>query len=268
MPAAVPSLADTILKLLPADGTPVLNRVVRVMLAREMERAIDPDAFFAALDLLQKKSRIGRLRGQGGQVFVLQSESNARSEPVKEPAEAWSEAQLMAPLRAYLEGAFRKGLDLPAEAACIIHDTSRIGQPGARWARPDFILVSAMRFRLMPGAQLDVHSFELKAEAGVTDLAVYEALAQTRFTHFGHLVWHLPDGSKAEAKLAEIEQQCEQHGVGLIRMRDPKRPDACEIMLDPERKTTLPTTVDGFLEARLMDEHRQDILRVIHGARR
>jgi hypothetical protein len=266
MPAADSSLSDAILKLLPIDGTPVLNRVVRVMLAREIEKAVDPDAFFTALDVLQKKGRIGRLRGQGGQVFVLQPERRARPEPEKEPSELWSEAQLMAPLRAYLEGAFRKGLDLPAEAACIIHDTSRIGQPGARWARPDFILVSAMRFRLMPGAQLDVHSFELKAEAGVTDLAVYEALAQTRFTHFGHLVWHLPEGSKAEAKLAEIEQQCEQHGVGLIRMRDPKRPDACEILLDPERKTTSPATVDGFLEARLTDEHRRDVLRVFNGA--
>jgi hypothetical protein len=266
MPASHPSLADIILKLLPPDGTPVLNRVVRTMLARELEKAIDPDAFFAALDVLQKKGRIGRLRGQGGQVFALQPESRVRAEPATEPAEAWSEVGLMEPLRAYLDGEFRKGLDLPAEAVCIVHDTSRIGQPGARWARPDFILVSAMRFRLMPGAQLDVHSFELKTETGVTDLAVYEALAQTRFTHFGHLVWHLPEGSKAEAKLAEIEQQCDQHGVGLIRMRDPKRPESCEILLDPERKPTLPATVDGFLEARLTDKHRQDILCAITGA--
>jgi hypothetical protein len=47
----------------------------------------------------------------------------------------------------------------------------------------------------MPGAQFDVYSFELKAEFGAIDLAVYEALAQTRFTHFGYLVWHLPDSS-------------------------------------------------------------------------
>jgi len=266
MPARNTSLPDTILKLLPPDGTPVLNRIVRTMLARQTEKVVDPDAFFAALDQLQDKGLIGRLRGQGGQVFVLSPESSAVLEPAKEPAETWREAELMEPLRAYLEGEFRKGLDLPTEAACIVHDTSRIGQPGARWARPDFILVSAMRFRLMPGAQLDVHSFELKTEAGVTDLAVYEALAQTRFTHFGHLVWHLRDGSKAEAKLTEIEQQCEQHGVGLIRMRDPKRPEAYEILLDPERKPTLPATVDGFLEARLMDNHRQDILRAITGA--
>ena len=58
-----------------------------------------------------------------------------------------------------------------------------------------------MRFKLLPGAQIDVHSFELKTETGATDLAVYEALAQTRFTHFGHLVWHLPKGSRARKSI-------------------------------------------------------------------
>jgi hypothetical protein len=124
----------------------------------------------------------------------------------------------MAPLRRFLEGAFQEGLDLPAGSICIVQDTSAMGPVRGRWARPDYILVSAMRFKLMPGSQIDVHSFELKTESGATDLAVYEALAQTRFTHFGHLVWHLPTNSKAEARLAEIEKQCEEHGIGLIRM--------------------------------------------------
>jgi hypothetical protein len=69
---------------------------------------------------------------------------------------------------------------------------------------PRLYPVSAMRFRLMPGSQVDVHSFELKTETGCTVQSVHEALAQTRFTHFGHLVWHLPDNSKAEARLAEM----------------------------------------------------------------
>ena len=132
-----------------------------------------------------------------------------------------------------------------------MEDTSSVGPRRGRWARPDFILVSAMQFNLMPGAQVDVHSFELKTESGANDLAVYEALAQTRFTHFGHLVWHLPDKSKAEARLPEIEQQCEEHGIGLIRMRDPNDIEGCEILLDPQRKATPPAIVEGFLEMRL-----------------
>jgi hypothetical protein len=116
-----------------------------------------------------------------------------------------------------------------------------------------------MRFKLMPGSQVDVHSFELKTESGCTVQAVHEALAQTRFTHFGHLVWHLPKNSKAEARLAEIEKHCDEHGVGLIRMRDPSAADAYEILLDPIRKRTLPSVVEGFLEARLSASQRQQL---------
>jgi hypothetical protein len=172
----------------------------------------------------------------------------------------------MAVLKRYLLGPFTKGLDLPASAACVVEDTSSVGPRRGRWARPDFILVSAMKFDLMPGAQVDVHSFELKTESGANDLAVYEALAQTRFTHFGHLVWHLPEKSESEARLAEIEQQCVQHGVGLIRIYDPENAEACEILVDPVRKTTLPAIVDGFLERRLNKDQRKALVRAINGS--
>jgi hypothetical protein len=122
-----------------------------------------------------------------------------------------------------------------------------------------------MRFKLLPGAQVDVHSFELKTESGGTVQAVHEALAQTRFTHFGHLVWHLPEGSKAEARLAEIEKQCDEHGIGLIRMRHPSNIEACEILLDPVRKMTLAIVVEGFLESRLSPDQRKILSRGLHG---
>lgn len=270
MPVSVDDIAKQMLALLPQDGTPVLNRVMRVMLARRLETAIDQDRYFEARDLLLKQGRIGIQRGQGGQVFLL-SEKAALPAPV-EPEDAldqesWTEAQLMKPLRAYLTQGFAKGLDLPKGAACIVQDTSAMGPRRGRWARPDFILVSAMKFNLMPGAQIDVHSFELKTEEGATDLAVYEALAQTRFTHFGHLVWHLPKNSGSEARLVEIEQQCEQHGIGLIRMCDPQDAEACEILVDPVRKATLPAIVDGFLEKRLSESQRKAIACAVNGAR-
>ncbi len=270
MPVSIDDIASQMLALLPTDGTPVLNRVMRVMLQRRLESEIDQDRYFEARDRLLKQGRVGIQRGQGGQIFLLPEKAALAAKP--EPPEAsentgWTEAELMGPLQDYLSGAFAKGLDLPKGAACIVQDTSTIGPRRGRWARPDFILVSAMKFSLMPGAQVDVHSFELKTESGASDLAVYEALAQTRFTHFGHLVWHLPEKSECEARLAEIAQQCEQHGVGLIRMRDPKHPQTSEILVDPIRKSTLPATVDGFLEKRLCEKQRKDIARAIDGAR-
>ena len=109
----------------------------------------------------------------------------------------------------------------------------------------------------MPGAQFDVYSFELKAEFGATDLAVYEALAQTRFTHFGYLVWHVPANSAALARLPEITAQCGQHGIGLIRIHDPEVDESFETILDPVRKARPPAAVDGFLEQRLEEDEVQ-----------
>lgn len=167
----------------------------------------------------------------------------------------------------YLAGPFREGLDLPKGSLCLVQDTSGIGPSRGRWARPDYILVSAMRFRLLPGSQVDVHSFELKTETGCDVLAVHECLAQTRFTHFGHLVWHLPEGSRAEARLDEIEAHCAAHGVGLIRIRDPDEAGTGEILVDPQRKPTLAATVDGFLEARLTPAGRRKLEAALGGAR-
>jgi hypothetical protein len=258
-------LAHHILPLLPQDGTPVLNRVMRVMLSRQLEIQIEPDLYFAARDLLLENGKIGRLRGQSGQIFLAALNSSQPS--TAEPAEPWPETKLMQPLRTCLEGAFRDGLDLPGDGIGIVQSTSALGPAKGRWARPDFILVSAMRFKFLPGAQVDVHSFELKTETGGSVLAVHEALAQTRFTHFGHLVWHLPEGSKSEMRLAEIEDHCGEHGIGLIRMRDPSAKAGCEILIDPVRKSTLSMAIEGFLEARLSAEQKNILARAVHGHR-
>jgi hypothetical protein len=259
-------IAQRILALLPTDGAPVLNRVMRVMLSRDLRVPVSAESFFEARDLLFQQGKVGRLRGQGGQLFLVQRLPSTDEEQSSGASpQEWTEAELMGPLRHFLEGPFQEGLDLPKGSTCIVHDTSQVGPALGRWARPDFILVTAMKFKIMPGSQIDVHSFELKTETGATDLAVYEALAQTRFTHFGHLVWHLPKNSKAEARLADIEQQCDEHGIGLIRIFEPSHPDESEILLDPIRKQTLAAAVDGFLESRLTAEHCEHLRRARRG---
>jgi hypothetical protein len=254
-------VAERLKSLLPPDGTPVLNRVLRLMLSRDFGQTVSDELYEKARDQLFDTGQIGRLRGQGGQVFLAKSENGKSPEvaPI-DTKSGFSESELMPHLERYLNGTFQKELDLPVHGKWLVKDTSRVGPPLGRWARPDFILITAMRFRIMPGAQLDVYSFELKAEFGATDLAVYEALAQTRFTHFGYLVWHAPENSTALARLPEITAQCGQHGVGLIRIRDPEDDKSFETILDPVRKATQAAAVDGFLEQRL-DEKELGLLR-------
>ena len=267
MSVTAEEVAQHVLKLLPPDGTPVLNRVMRVMLTRKLAKPIPAEIYFGACDQLVEKSLIGRSRGQNGHIFFTSKIEITSASAAPAPADRWSEARLMQPLNRYLEGPFKAGLGLSEEGICLVRDTSRMGPSLGRWARPDFIAVSAVRFNLVPGCQLDIHSFELKSETGATDLAVYEALAQTRFTHFGHLVWHLPAGSTAEIRLPDITSQCEEHGVGLIRMCDPEDTESSVILVDPVRKATLWSVVDAFLESRLNDKDQAELKRVIAGSR-
>lgn len=259
---SIVTLADRLLELLPEDGSPVLNRVLRTMLARAVETPVRPELYFATVDKLASEGRVGRSRGQGGKLFLT------LSEPPSSPAvieEVWAEAKLMAPLNEYLNGPFKTALDLPEGSTWLAVDTSAIGPRSGQWARPDFVAVSVMRFQLLPGRQVAVHSFELKTETGGTVQAVHETLAQTRFTHFGHLVWHLPIGSKSEARLPEVAGQCETHGIGLIIIRNPSDLESWEIRLDPVARNTTQATVDAFLLSRLSELHIQLVQRAVFG---
>jgi hypothetical protein len=90
------------------------------MLSRAFQRPIEPELYFEARDILLKKNQIGRLRGQGGQLFL----ETVATAP-KLVGDVRAEHELMEPLRRYLMGPFRKGLDLPNDGACIVQDTSR-----------------------------------------------------------------------------------------------------------------------------------------------
>ena len=54
MPVSIDDIAEQMLALLPDDGTPVLNRVMRVMLSRALATRVDQDQYFEARDLLLK----------------------------------------------------------------------------------------------------------------------------------------------------------------------------------------------------------------------
>lgn len=252
-------LAKNIVALLPEDGTLVANRIVRTMLARQLEQRIEVGQYFDALDQLAKNGIIGRARGNGGSIFLAASTEDVVPVTVKPMEGEWSEARLMLPLKQFLETSFPQSLDLPRAARIFVADTSTAGPRTGQWVRPDFVFISVMPFQLLPGQQVDVHSIELKAEAGGSVQAVHEALAQTRFTNFGHLFWHLPEGSRFGARLPEIESQCDAHGIGLVIIKDPKDRSCWEIKLDARQKHATPATIDAFLLSRLSPVHREKL---------
>jgi len=251
-----------ILNLLPPDGAAVLNRVLMALIGRRLGDRIGSDLYFAAVDALSALDAIGRLRGQGGKIYRV------AVIPQFDPAAlaiAWPEPKLMPSLGKFLKTVFWRGLDLPRNHTYKVVDTSMHG-PQEKWGRPDFTVVSVTPMRVLPMPQLDVHAFELKAEPAADITSVHQALAQTRMTHFGNLVWHLPEGSPHEARFAGVLEQCRLHGVGLILIRDPDVVETWSIEVEPVRQATAPTDVDSFLAARLSEADCIDIKRALAGA--
>lgn len=242
-------IAKTIFDQLPDDGTPVSNRIMRILLSRQLGAVVTTNAYFKARDQLAENGQIGRQRGRGGQIFRLQpTRDDERSDSI---AEDIAEAALMAPLANFLTSSFIPNLDLPTRSESCVEDTSQSQGRKGIWLNPDFIVVTASRFRLVPDVQLDVHAFELKPCSKGSLQAVAQAVAQTRFAHFAHLVWHLPPNNRFESRLEEIENYCEHQGVGLILMRNPHSLEGFEVRVDPERKPTSAAAIEAFLEQRL-----------------
>jgi hypothetical protein len=231
------------------------------LIGRRLGVRIEAETYFSAVDTLAAAEIGVRQRGQGGKI--------ARATPVPRTlatdASAWPEAKLMPSLAKYLKTIFWRGLDLPPGFLWKVADTSIHG-PQEKWGRPDFTAISIVPLKLLGRAEVEVYSFELKAELGADLTSVHQALAQTRKTHFGYLVWHLPDGSSQAAKLASVTEQCRRHGIGLILIREPDLVETWSIEIDPERQPTPLAEIDEFLAARLSQADRDEVRRHLCGA--
>lgn len=259
---ALDTIGEELLRLLPRDGGSIPNRAALAMLSKRLGMPIATDAYFQARDRLLVKGLVGRVRGQGGSIYLVGETSSGSVEPDEPIDTGIPERELMSPLHTALKTSFRATLDLPREAPDpIIEDISTRGPKKGVWARPDFVFVSVSKFAVLPGAHVDVHVFELKNEAGAGVRAVHEALAQARFANFAHLVWYLPEGSSREAELEEIVTHCGLHGVGFCRM---KTLGTLEVLQDAKRTITTPLEVDGFLESRLSPPNRDALRRAIN----
>jgi hypothetical protein len=255
------TIEQHILALLPEDGSPVLNRAMMALIGRRLAAPVEPATYFSALDTLAAGEIIVRQRGQGGKI--------ARATPVQRAPiigeMAWPEAKLMPSLGKYLRTLFWRSLDLPAGFDWKVVDTSVHG-PQEKWSRPDFTAISIVPLKVLGRAEVNVYSFELKAEQGADLTSVHQALAQARKTHFGYLVWHLPENSSQAAKLANLAEQCSRYGIGLILIRDPDLVETWSIEVDPERQPTSLADIDEFLAARLSPADCEEIKQRLCGA--
>jgi hypothetical protein len=167
------TIEQQILALLPEDGSPVLNRAMMALIGRRLAAPVEPATYFSALDTLAAGEIIVRQRGQGGKIAraTLMQRTSAIGEI------AWPETKLMPSLGRYLETLFWRSLDLPGGFYWNVVDTSVHG-PQEKWGRPDFTAISIVPLKVLGRAEVNVYSFELKAQQGADLTSVHQALAQ------------------------------------------------------------------------------------------
>jgi hypothetical protein len=250
-------IEEALVRLLQEPDGQVLHQVAITLLSRQFGGAVAPDAYFAAVDALAARGIVGRARGQGGKVFLLNPSIDGPEDSGS--VSPWTEPSLMPCLDAYLQRQYWRSLDRPPNSLWLVIDTSLMRPNSGKWSHPDFAVVSITPLQILRTPVLDVYSFELKAEGAGNLVAVHEALAQTRQTHFGTLVWHLPPHSPYETRLPEVRDGCEEHGIGLILIRDPQNPETWDRAIEPERKKTPLADIDGFLAARLTDRQKEQL---------
>lgn len=236
--------------ILPADGSQMPNDEARALLGRAVEAPIEGATYFSVIELLERNGEVQRGRGRGGAV--------RRAQPMVLKATVESrrlkESQLMPSLQRYLECRFWRRLKLADNAHWAVIDTSTGGALDGQWRRCDYTGVAIAPRAVLGGKEVDLFTFELKAEDSGNVSAVHEAEAQTRGSHYGYLVWHVPDRVRVATRLEEVERECTRKGVGLILFSDPQDLDSFDHKMPAVRQLTEIKAIDAFL-ARRLDVH-------------
>lgn len=229
----------TILEILPIDGRPLSKGQLEVLCSQRLAQPLDRNAFGESLDFLQARRQID-----------CDSSSIWRVEP------DFPEKDLEEQTAHFLTSeTCRAALHISVDGY-VFENTTAVGMPGAGvWSRPDFTMAAIRRFKYDPRRYLDVYSFELKNRRGTNVVAVHEALAHGRFSHFAYLV--CPRFALNQAPSAIIRQACMDHGVGLvtfdIEVTEAEQPLMIDFRFEasPQRRNIDPADVDRYLEARL-----------------
>ena len=240
------TLQDKILVFLGEYGAYIPAYELPERLDRSFGAPVDERACRAALDELIAKKRVSRSPDQPSMVKIV-----PKVGPVVITDLPKNEAEVMPHLGRYLQGDFRTVIEGEAGAYYLVIDTSHRGPATGTWRRPDFTVVNVIDLPLFGRRQVDVHSIELKTEAGCTVPSVFEALSQARETHYAYLAWDLPEESARRADLPEIEAACMLHGIGLITMLRKEQEGLGHLRIRPQRRASSELDVHRYLLDRL-----------------
>lgn len=232
----------------PHDGSTIGNVRLRSHLGWTKTRYLE------ARDALIDDGHLLRGRGRGGSV--------RRTVPDDDPRTIHErEIDLYEPLRNTITTAWAHNRWTVLPTVVVTAHAGR-AETGGRWTRPDITCVGVRRFRYVPGVHLDVLTFEVKLLTTLDVSAVYEALGHRRAATEVYVLVYAPFGW-TEGRLGAVIDAADANGVGLILVERADDTETWEELLEPDRITPDPSTLDQFIHVQLPD-HRETIASTVH----
>ncbi len=249
---------ETLLTLVPEDGTPVGNKSLRERLAWE------PDYYFEVRDRLVERKILSIGRGRGGSVYRLKliPVAKAPEEQVATVLRQYrTERELYKPVEEALRDGWSKAL---RHSNYLVQITGGQGRraTGGMWTRPDITVVTVDTYAYVPGKFIEVIKYELKAAGNWSVAGVFEAASHSRFATKTYLLIYAPQGlpSVPKEQLERLQAECTRFEIGLGFFQDPHSYDTYDFLLDPERRQPDPAEMDRFISQQLSDSNKRRIV--------
>ncbi|MDX2259549.1 MAG: hypothetical protein NW205_11610 [Hyphomicrobiaceae bacterium] len=235
--------------LLPEDGNYVALEAAQIALAERTGEEASIDQLGQCIFALVGQAKIDWLPDEKQLRRTLPNHNRSPPWPIscERDLEPWLERYLWQSARGFYSPP-------PPSLTVVVENTARV-PVGTQWTRPDLSMACVTRYLYQPVPVFDLFTFELKLAYDCNVRAVHESLAHSSSANFSYLAVYAPEGDEAsvqaETNLPIMLEQAGRHGVGIIQIRDPRRPrDGYRRLLDARRHAPSPAKIDGFIEDR------------------
>lgn len=232
--------AESLMALVPADGSPIGNQNLREQLNWD-----EPTYWSVRNDLLAR-GLIGRGRGRGGAVFrivpdaplddVADIEDDAADDEDELEDSGWYvprpgvdrpkasrgpriyeyERDMYADLRQGLYG-WARDHQLQDNMYSIRDTADQGGKATGIWSRPDAVILGIRYFPLINRRVLEAITFEAKLRRSVDIRGIHEASAHRRFSTHSYAFFQVTEEQMEDVKFRdEMQEEAIRVGVGLI----------------------------------------------------
>lgn len=249
-----------LLNIIPDDGAEVSSHEARSKISERLKRKIDQKEFAEAQDGLIFNQKL--LRGRRGIRAVLSKPAESSLSSDDEPALKQSEREMETPIESFLHLNFVPDIldPIPRSVDYLVQNTARRGPTAGLWIRPDITLATVTRYAFQPVPELELYGFELKCADGCSVYAIHEALAHNAFVHYSTVIVLLPSQHRLERNLPRMREQATEHGIGILRLKELKRPDEYELLVEARKKTPPVWAVNEFIETRFDESNKHKLL--------